>query len=41
VEIAPRNADVAQLNAPDYQQFIASALATGIAAARDAFGAQP
>jgi hypothetical protein len=39
IEIAPRQpGNVADLNAPDYQQSIAAALATAIANARDGAG---
>lgn len=39
VEIAPEGSDVSRLTAPDYQQLVTSAVATAIAATRDALGA--
>jgi len=41
LEVAPPASDVSQLNAPDYQQLIASAVANGIAAIRSQLGAAP
>ena len=41
VEVAPPASDVSQLNAPDYQQLIASAVANGIVAVRAQLGAAP
>jgi len=41
VEVAPQGSDVSQLNAPDYQQLITSAVATAIASAHDQLGAAP
>jgi N-acetylmuramoyl-L-alanine amidase len=41
VEMAPPGNDVMDLNLPGYQQNVASAVATGIAAVRDKLGAQP
>jgi len=41
VEIAPRASDVEQLNSPDYQQQISSAVANGIAAVRAQLAAAP
>jgi N-acetylmuramoyl-L-alanine amidase len=41
VEVAPQGSDVNQLNAPDYQQLITSAIATAIASAHDQLGAAP
>lgn len=41
VEVAPQGSDVSQLNAPDYQQLITSAIATAIASAHDQLGAAP
>jgi hypothetical protein len=38
VEVAPQGSDMAQLMAPDYQQLVASAVATAIAAVRDQLG---
>jgi N-acetylmuramoyl-L-alanine amidase len=39
VEVSPQGSDSAQLNAPDYQQLVTSAVATAIAATRDQLGA--
>jgi N-acetylmuramoyl-L-alanine amidase len=39
VEVAPQGSDLTQLNAPDYQQLVTSAVATAIAADRDKLGA--
>jgi N-acetylmuramoyl-L-alanine amidase len=42
VEVGPQGSDVAQLTAPDYQQLITGAVASGVAAVRDQLGgAQP
>jgi N-acetylmuramoyl-L-alanine amidase len=41
IEVAPPGSDVAQLTSADYQQLIASAVATAIAATRDTLGATP
>jgi N-acetylmuramoyl-L-alanine amidase len=41
VEVAPQGSDLSQLTAPDYQQLIAGAVATAIAAARDHLGSAP
>jgi N-acetylmuramoyl-L-alanine amidase len=41
VEVAPQGSDVSQLNAPDYQQLITSAVATAIVSAHDQLGAAP
>jgi N-acetylmuramoyl-L-alanine amidase len=41
VEVAPPGSDVMDLNLPAYQQNVASAVATGIASARDKLGGQP
>jgi len=41
VEVAPQQADISQLTAPDYQQLIMSAVATAIAANRDQSGTAP
>ena len=41
VEVAPQGSDLSQLTAPDYQQLIAGAVATAIAATRDQLGAAP
>jgi len=38
VEVGPQGSDVAQLTAPDYQQLITSAVASGVAAVRDQLG---
>jgi N-acetylmuramoyl-L-alanine amidase len=38
VEVGPQGSDVAQLIAPDYQQLITSAVASGVAAVRDQLG---
>ena len=35
IEVSPATSDVSQLNTPEYQQLIASAVATGIADVRD------
>jgi N-acetylmuramoyl-L-alanine amidase len=39
IEIAPRNGDIADLTATDYQQQVAASLVAGIAAVRDKLGA--
>lgn len=39
VEVAPQGSDLTQLNAPDYQQLVTSAVATAIAADREKLGA--
>lgn len=41
VDVAPQGSDVSQLNAPDYQQLITSAVATAVASAHDQLGAAP
>ena len=41
IEVAPQGSDVTQLMAPDYQQLVASAVATAIAATRDQLGGAP
>jgi N-acetylmuramoyl-L-alanine amidase len=41
IEVAPAGSDVGQLTSADYQQLIASAVATAIAAMRDKLGATP
>jgi N-acetylmuramoyl-L-alanine amidase len=41
IEVAPAGSDLAQLISPDYQQLIASAVATAVAATRDKLGATP
>jgi len=41
VEVAPQASDTSQLTSPDYQQLIASAVANGVAAARDKLGVTP
>jgi N-acetylmuramoyl-L-alanine amidase len=41
VEVAPPASDVSRLTSPDYQQLIASAVASGIAAIRAQLGAAP
>ena len=41
VEVAPQGADLTQLNAPDYQQLVTSAVATAIASVHDQLGAAP
>lgn len=41
IEVAPAGSDLAQLTSADYQQLIASAVATAIAATRDKLGATP
>jgi N-acetylmuramoyl-L-alanine amidase len=41
IEVAPAGSDLAQLTSADYQQLIASAVATAIAATRDTLGATP
>ena len=41
IEVAPAGSDLAQLTSPDYQQLIANAVATAIAATRDKLGATP
>ncbi len=41
IEVAPAGSDLAQLTSADYQQPIASAVATAIAATRDKLGATP
>jgi N-acetylmuramoyl-L-alanine amidase len=41
IEVAPAGSDLAQLTSADYQQLIASAVATAIAASRDKLGATP
>jgi N-acetylmuramoyl-L-alanine amidase len=41
VEVAPQASDVTQLTAPDYQELVASAVATAIAANRDQLGGAP
>lgn len=41
IEVAPQGSDVAQLTAPDYQQLVASAVASAIAASRDQLGGAP
>jgi N-acetylmuramoyl-L-alanine amidase len=41
IEVAPQGSDVSQLTAADYQQRIASAVATAIAGARDQLGNIP
>ncbi|HEV2396625.1 MAG TPA: N-acetylmuramoyl-L-alanine amidase [Candidatus Sulfotelmatobacter sp.] len=41
IEVAPQTTDLAQLTAPDYQQLVASAVATAIAANRDQLGGAP
>jgi N-acetylmuramoyl-L-alanine amidase len=41
IEVAPQGSDVSQLTAPDYQQRIASAVASAIAGARDQLGNLP
>ena len=38
VEVGPQGSDVAQLTAPDYQQLVTSAVASGVAAIRDQLG---
>jgi len=38
VEVGPQGSDVAQLTAPDYQQLVTSAVASGVAAVRDQLG---
>ena len=40
VEVAPPGSDTIKLRLPDYQQFIASAVANGVAALRDRLGMQ-
>lgn len=40
VEVAPPGSDTIKLRLPDYQQFIASAVANGVAALRDRLGIQ-
>jgi len=41
VEVAPTTSDLSQLTSPDYQQLIASAVASGIAGIRAQLGAAP
>jgi N-acetylmuramoyl-L-alanine amidase len=41
IEVAPQGSDLSQLTAPDYQQLVAGAVATGIAAVRDQLGNAP
>lgn len=41
IEVAPPGSDLTQLTSADYQQLIASAVATAIAATRDKLGATP
>ena len=41
IEVAPAGSDLGQLTSADYQQLIASAVATAIAATRDKLGATP
>jgi N-acetylmuramoyl-L-alanine amidase len=41
IEVAPAGSDLAQLTSADYQQLIANAVATAIAATRDKLGATP
>ena len=41
IEVAPQGSDVSQLTAPDYQQLVAGAVATAIAAVRDQLGNAP
>jgi N-acetylmuramoyl-L-alanine amidase len=41
LEVAPQGSDLAQLTAPDYQQLVAGAVATAIAAVRDQLGNAP
>ena len=41
IEVAPAGSDLGQLTSTDYQQVIASAVATAIAATRDKLGATP
>lgn len=41
IEVAPQGSDMSQLTAPDYQQLIAGAVATAIAAARGQLEAAP
>jgi hypothetical protein len=41
VEVSPQSSDLAQLTAPDYQQLVAGAVATAIAAAKDQLGSAP
>jgi len=41
IELAPAGSDLAQLTSADYQQLIANAVATAIAATRDKLGATP
>jgi N-acetylmuramoyl-L-alanine amidase len=38
VEVGPQGSDVAQLTAPDYQQLVTGAVASGVAAVRDQLG---
>jgi N-acetylmuramoyl-L-alanine amidase len=40
VEVSPPSDDISELNSPAYQQFIASAIAAGIANIRDRLEAQ-
>jgi N-acetylmuramoyl-L-alanine amidase len=41
IEVAPQGSDLSQLTAPDYQQLVAGAVATAIAAVRDQLGNAP
>jgi N-acetylmuramoyl-L-alanine amidase len=41
IEVAPQGSDLSQLTAPDYQQLVAGAVATAIAAVRDQLGSAP
>jgi len=41
IEVAPQGSDLSQLIAPDYQQLVAGAVATAIAAVRDQLGNAP
>src|SRR5215469_8072179 len=38
IEVAPQGSDVSQLTAPDYQQLVTGAVASGVAAVRDQLG---
>jgi N-acetylmuramoyl-L-alanine amidase len=41
IEVAPQGSDLSQLTAPDYQQLVAGAVATAVAAVRDQLGNAP
>jgi N-acetylmuramoyl-L-alanine amidase len=41
IEVAPQGSELSQLTAPDYQQLVAGAVATAIAAVRDQLGNAP